>query len=134
MDRSISIYDIFFIIMLYALFLIFALNYFGWIIDDLYIYFRYVNNFVTGKGLVYNPGEFTEGYSGFSWLMFLSVFGFLNLPLGSFRKSNFSAAGFSEFAFSFQNQPQIKFRKAFLPDLYTDTIQSPVYSLVCFRF
>lgn len=54
---------------------------FGWVIDDLYIYFRYVNNFISGKGIVYNPGENVEGFSSFTWFIILSVCGFLKLPL-----------------------------------------------------
>ncbi len=36
--------------------------------EDSYITFRYVENFVSGQGLVYNPGERVEGYSNFLWL------------------------------------------------------------------
>ncbi|MEO8211194.1 MAG: hypothetical protein ABI840_11605 [bacterium] len=68
-------------ILIYLVFLCFALNVFRWVIDDLYIYFRYVNNFTNGKGIVYNPGEFVEGFSSFSWFLILSIFKFLNLPL-----------------------------------------------------
>ncbi|MBK8551320.1 MAG: hypothetical protein IPL53_09785 [Ignavibacteria bacterium] len=80
--------------MMYGIFLFFALNFFGWIVDDLYIYFRYVNNFVDGKGIVYNPGEYVEGFSGFSWLMLLSVFGFFGLPLELLAKITSLLFGF----------------------------------------
>jgi hypothetical protein len=66
---------------LYFIFLLIALQFFGWIVDDLYIYFRYVNNILDGNGIVYNPGDRVEGVSGFSWLMALTVFGYLGLPL-----------------------------------------------------
>lgn len=66
---------------IYLVFLFLALNIFKWVIDDLYIYFRYVDNFINGEGIVYNPGEFVEGFSSFSWFLVLSLFGYLNFPL-----------------------------------------------------
>ncbi|GAB4316562.1 MAG: hypothetical protein Kow0059_09100 [Candidatus Sumerlaeia bacterium] len=39
--------------------------------EDAFISFRYVRNFVEGRGLVYNEGEWVEGYSNFSWVMLL---------------------------------------------------------------
>lgn len=66
---------------LFCLFLIFALDIFDWVIDDLFIYFRYVNNFIAGEGIVFNPGEHVEGFSSFCWFLILSLFRFLNLPL-----------------------------------------------------
>ncbi len=41
--------------------------------DDAYITFRYVKNFITGNGLVFNPGEYVEGYTNFLWLLLLSL-------------------------------------------------------------
>jgi len=41
----------------------------GYPIDDAYISMRYADNFATGKGLVYNPGERVEGYTNFLWVM-----------------------------------------------------------------
>jgi len=38
-----------------------------WLCDDAYISFRYVRNFVEGRGLVFNPGERVEGYTNFLW-------------------------------------------------------------------
>jgi len=81
MIRKFLKHDISCLIILYLIFLVIAIQFFGWIIDDLYIYFRYVNNFVHGSGIVYNPGEYVEGFSSFSWLMILSVFGFSGMPL-----------------------------------------------------
>lgn len=81
MIRSISRNDLLLLILMYGIFLFIAVNFFGWIVDDLYIYFRYVSNFVNGDGIVYNPGEHVEGFSGFSWLMLLSLFGYFNFPL-----------------------------------------------------
>jgi arabinofuranosyltransferase len=52
-----------------------AVNY---VIDDSFITFRYVKNFVHGYGLVYNPGERVEGYTNFLWAMLLSAFNWFN--------------------------------------------------------
>ncbi|MEK7486199.1 MAG: hypothetical protein AABZ60_17890 [Planctomycetota bacterium] len=40
--------------------------------DDSYITFRYLQNFLAGKGLVFNPDEYVEGYSNFLWLLLLA--------------------------------------------------------------
>ena len=45
-----------------------------WMLDDAFISFRYVENFVTGHGLVYSIGERVEGYTNFLWIMLLSGF------------------------------------------------------------
>ncbi len=37
--------------------------------DDAYISFRYAANLVHGNGLVFNPGEYVEGYTNFLWVM-----------------------------------------------------------------
>ena len=42
-------------------------------IDDAFITFRYVRQFVAGNGLVYNIGERVEGYSNFLWIMLLAL-------------------------------------------------------------
>jgi arabinofuranosyltransferase len=42
--------------------------------DDAFISFRYVENFVNGEGLVFNPGERVEGYTNFFWILLLSFF------------------------------------------------------------
>jgi len=52
-----------------------------WIGDDAFISFRYVDNFVSGHGLVFNPGERVEGYTNFLWVMVLSAFAALGLPI-----------------------------------------------------
>jgi len=45
-----------------------------WILDDSFIYFRYVDNHIfLDRGLVFNEGEFVEGYSSPLWLMLLIV-------------------------------------------------------------
>ncbi len=42
-----------------------------WTLDDAYISFRYAENFASGHGLVYNPGEWVEGYTTFLWVWLL---------------------------------------------------------------
>lgn len=42
--------------------------------DDAYISFRYLENLATGQGLVYNPGEYVEGYSNLLWILLLYPF------------------------------------------------------------
>lgn len=44
-----------------------------WIQDDAYISFRYANNLVQGRGLVYNPGDRVEGYTNFLWTLISSI-------------------------------------------------------------
>ena len=58
---------------LVALFFVHAYR-FSFTMDDAYISLRYAKNLVDGLGLVYNPGEFVEGYSNFSWTMLLAFF------------------------------------------------------------
>jgi len=51
---------------------------YAWLLDDAYVYFRYADNWVfLGRGLVYNPGEYAEGYTSPAWLLLLSA---LRLP------------------------------------------------------
>lgn len=40
--------------------------------DDAYISFRYLDNWLNGLGLVYNPGERVEGYTNFLWIVLLA--------------------------------------------------------------
>jgi hypothetical protein len=43
-----------------------------WILDDSTIYYRYVDNLLfRGRGLVFNQGEFVEGYSSPLWILWL---------------------------------------------------------------
>jgi hypothetical protein len=43
-----------------------------WLLDDSFIYYRYVDNFLfLHRGLVFNRGEFVEGYSSPLWLLVL---------------------------------------------------------------
>jgi hypothetical protein len=42
------------------------------IADDAYISFRYLDNWLDGSGLVYNPGQRVEGYTNFLWVVLLA--------------------------------------------------------------
>jgi arabinofuranosyltransferase len=52
-----------------------------YLVDDAYIAFRYVANFATGQGLVWNPGEPVEGYTNLLWVMLLTPIALLKLDL-----------------------------------------------------
>jgi len=41
--------------------------------DDAYISFRYAANLAAGNGLVWNPGEYVEGYTNFLWVLILAA-------------------------------------------------------------
>ena len=46
----------------------------SWFItDDAFISFRYARNLLEGQGLVFNPGEYVEGYSNFLWVLELAA-------------------------------------------------------------
>lgn len=49
--------------------------------DDAFIFFRYAENFINGHGLVFNIGEYVEGYTGFLWLINLIFIARLGLDL-----------------------------------------------------
>ena len=42
-------------------------------VDDAYISFRYAENLLGGRGLVYNAGERVEGYTNFLWVLLVAV-------------------------------------------------------------
>src|SRR5262245_25431117 len=43
------------------------------LLDDAFIFFRYVDNLLAGHGLTWNPGgERVEGYTSFLWVMLLA--------------------------------------------------------------
>ncbi len=51
--------------------------------DDAFISFRYAEHFVAGHGLVYNPGDWVEGYSNPLWTLMLAGGMFLGMnPVG----------------------------------------------------
>ncbi|MBI3451101.1 MAG: hypothetical protein HY049_19580, partial [Acidobacteria bacterium] len=45
----------------------------AFLIDDAYISFRYARNLALGRGLVFNLGERTEGYTNFLWTLFAAA-------------------------------------------------------------
>ncbi|MBI5285131.1 MAG: hypothetical protein HY874_08570 [Chloroflexi bacterium] len=46
--------------------------YFHYTSDDAYISYRYARNFADGAGLVWNRGDWVEGYSNFLWVLTLA--------------------------------------------------------------
>jgi len=60
-----------------------------WVCDDAFISFRYAGNLVSGRGLVYNVGEYVEGYTNFFWTLFVA----LGLKLGASAEAWSMAGG-----------------------------------------
>jgi len=54
-------------------YLFMVLRFWGMLQDDSYIGFRYVDNFLAGHGLVFNPGEYVEGYTSPLWLLLIAA-------------------------------------------------------------
>ncbi|MCC7353651.1 MAG: hypothetical protein IT330_07815 [Anaerolineae bacterium] len=73
--RALAIYALGFVTLVAYVWHALAVNF---VIDDSFITFRYVKNFVHGHGLVYNPGERVEGYTNFLWAMLLGAFNWFN--------------------------------------------------------
>ncbi|MFQ5416191.1 MAG: hypothetical protein ACE5FL_03975 [Myxococcota bacterium] len=42
-------------------------------IDDAYISFRYAGNLVAGHGLVFNAGEYVEGFTNLLWTLLIAA-------------------------------------------------------------
>jgi hypothetical protein len=54
---------------------LFLVLHYAWLLDDAFVYFRYIDNWVLlGRGIVYNPGEYAEGYTSPLWLLYLALF------------------------------------------------------------
>ncbi len=51
----------------------------NWFTDDAYITFRYARNFFNGFGLVFNAGEYVQGYTNFLWIIFLTGMKYLHI-------------------------------------------------------
>ena len=51
----------------------------GYTVDDAFISFRYLDNWLQGQGLVFNPGERVEGYTNFLWIVALAPLRLLGL-------------------------------------------------------
>lgn len=45
----------------------------SWLCDDAFISFRYAEFFAQGDGLVYNHGEYVEGYTNLLWTVWLAI-------------------------------------------------------------
>ncbi len=53
----------------------FLVHHYAWLYDDAFVYFRYIDNFIhLDFGLVYNQGEYAEGYSSPLWALLLIAF------------------------------------------------------------
>ncbi|MBE7438794.1 MAG: hypothetical protein HS115_10100 [Spirochaetales bacterium] len=50
----------------------FLIHHYFFFTDDAYISFRYARNLMLGRGLVWNAGEFVEGYTNFLWTILLA--------------------------------------------------------------
>lgn len=50
-----------------------------WYCDEAFIILRYVQNWIEGKGLVFNAGEYVDGYSSFFWVLILKFRQFFNI-------------------------------------------------------
>ena len=50
-----------------------AASVWSYTVDDAYISLRYARNLAHGLGLVYNPGEWVEGYTNFLWTVLLAI-------------------------------------------------------------
>lgn len=45
----------------------------AWTCDDAFISFRYAEHLVAGEGLVFNPGEYVEGFTNLLWTLWAAV-------------------------------------------------------------
>ena len=50
-------------------------------VDDAFIAYRYAENFSNGLGLVFNEGEYVEGYTDFLWVILLAGFHLLGAEI-----------------------------------------------------
>ena len=71
------------------------IQYFSFLTDDSFISFRYARNLAEGMGLVFNEGEYVDGYSNFLWTILMSAFiklGFSPLPVSKILGAVFGVA------------------------------------------
>lgn len=52
-----------------------------WLCDDAFITFHYARNLADGNGLVFNPGEWVEGYTNFLWTAVLGGVGAVGIDI-----------------------------------------------------
>jgi len=69
LDFKIINYIILLIAVIGYIFLVFSYNFTQ---DDAFISFRYAENFAEGRGLVFNQGEYIEGYTNFLFLLLIA--------------------------------------------------------------
>ncbi len=72
--------------LIFLLFFYFGASRFSFIQDDTFISLRYAHNFAAGNGLVFNPGERTEGYTSLLWVLILSAAIKLNIEPAAFAQ------------------------------------------------
>ncbi|HEY9035206.1 MAG TPA: hypothetical protein VIM96_00675 [Pseudomonadales bacterium] len=71
-------------------------------VDDAYISFRYARNLAEGYGLVYNPGEYVEGYTNFLWTLILALGIKLNIDPVLASKVMGAASAFGSLALTYR--------------------------------
>ncbi|CAA0107478.1 Uncharacterised protein [BD1-7 clade bacterium] len=64
-----------------AVCVLFALTFLPFFCDDALISLRYSQHLLEGEGLVWNAGDFVEGYSNLSWVVLVAGFGYLGVDL-----------------------------------------------------
>jgi arabinofuranosyltransferase len=63
---------VFIVVISIALALVHTFFFLNYITDDAFISFRYLDNFLSGNGLVYNIGERVWGFTNFLWIVMLA--------------------------------------------------------------
>jgi hypothetical protein len=62
---------------------------YAWIMDDAFVYARYADNFVRlDFGLVYNAGEYVEGFTSPLWMLWLVVLRTVGSWIDGCRRAN----------------------------------------------
>jgi len=69
--------------------------------EDTFISLRYAHNLIRGYGLVFNPGEYVEGYTNFLWTMFLAGGMLLGHSGEKVAFAGTAAAGFAALALTY---------------------------------
>ena len=73
MNKSVRLLHVSLFVLFVLIYGFFCMRYWTTIRDDTFIYYRYVNNVLAGNGPVFNPGEYTEGYTSPLWLIVLTI-------------------------------------------------------------
>jgi hypothetical protein len=126
---------------------LFLTNHYAWLLEDAYIYFRYVDNLTLLQlGLVYNPGEFVEGFTSPAWAFLLILLRYLHLDYWDIVRG-LGLASFATFWWLLvrldremgpleRDAPRINFPLAYLAPCYgvlcyfTSGVESPLV-LIC---